>query len=161
VTGRSIFALLLCAAPVLLGDGGAVLAHRTTGPFTITVFASPVPLRTGTADVSVLVQESDTPQPVLDAMVSLQFQSGESVIAVHATREQAQNKLFYASAVNLETPGEWQYSINVSRGSASASLSGTVTIAPAPPVLAAYWSYLALPPVFILIFALHQSLRKA
>lgn len=158
--GKSISALLLCATPALLGDGGAVLAHRTAGAFVITLFASPVPLRAGIADVSVLVQEVATLQPVLDAVVSIKFQSGESEISAQASRELAQNKLFYASEVSFETPGEWQYSITVSRASADASFSGTMTITPAPPKLAAYWAYLMFPPVCILIFALHQRLRN-
>jgi hypothetical protein len=39
-------------------DGGSVLWQRTTGPITVTAFATERPLRTGPVDISFLIENS-------------------------------------------------------------------------------------------------------
>jgi hypothetical protein len=61
--------LSICAlavlATALFADGGTVLSRQESGPFVITVFAAPVPIRAGPIDVTVLVQRRDSLEPVL------------------------------------------------------------------------------------------------
>src|SRR5271154_2989462 len=95
--------LLLLCAPPMFSDGGAIQMRQETSVFIITVFAAPVPLRPGPADISVLVQDRTSQNPVLDAKVFIQ--------TVQATHAQAQNKLLYAASLNLDSPGEWKYSV--------------------------------------------------
>jgi hypothetical protein len=145
-------AILLALIPALFADGGAIQSRQEAGPFVVTVFAAP-------AELSVLVQNRETLDPDLDATVTIRLQHGDSDVTVRATREQAHNKLLRAAVVNLDEPGEWRYTVTVSRPGAQATVTGTMNVAPAEPKLASYWSYLAFPPLCIALFAIHQRLR--
>lgn len=151
--------LLLSALPVF-ADGGAVQSQQTDGPFLVTVFAAPAG---GSIDASVLVQDRTTLNPVLDAQVA--FQIGERII--HATHGQAQNKLLYAASLGpdlwgrlVTSSGRRPYSVSVSRAGSQATITGILQVAPPTAELEAYWSYLALPPCAIALFAANQWLRR-
>jgi hypothetical protein len=155
---RFACALVALATP-LLADGGEVLSRQESGPLVITVFASPVPLRAGPIDLSVLVQTRDALKPVLDAKVSIRLQGASEMLAA-ASRSKAQNKLLYAAALQLPQPGEWKYTVSVQSVAGNAAISGRFQAGlPAPP-LASYGFYLAIPLVLIAIFVLHQWLSR-
>jgi hypothetical protein len=149
---RCAIAVLLTLSPALLADGGAIQSRQEAGPFVITVFAAP-------AEMSVLVQNRETLEPDLEASVSIRLQHGDSDVTVQTTRELAHNKLLRAAAVNLDEPGDWRYTVTVSRSGVQATVTGTMKVAPIERKLASYWSYLAFPPVCIALFAVHQRLK--
>jgi hypothetical protein len=154
--------LLLATSARLLADGGMVLLHQQSPPFVITVFASPTPPRVGAIDLSVLLQASETLEPVLDAEVQIELSKSGSQIQVRATRDQTQNKLLYAASLHLDDPGAWRYTVSVrsaGRTSKPITISGNIAVAAEQPKLAAFGSYLALPFLCLAIFALHQWLR--
>jgi len=141
----------------LLGDGGALLLQQKTGPYLVSVFAAPVPLRAGPVDISVLVQDNKNSTLVLDADVVIHLR-GETL---HASRKQAQNKLLYAATLNLLEPGEWNYSISVCRDEKEDKVKGTLLVAEAGAKPEVYWAYLALPVCAIALFAGNQWLRHS
>ena len=143
---RTFAALLLLAAPSLFADGGTVQLRQEAGPYLITVFTAP-------ADISVLIQNRASMQPVLDADVQIRI--GETQLV--ATHQAAQNKLLYAAPLAAEEVGKLDFTIDVNHGSI---VSGTLNIAQPTPVLASNWEYLALPPVFILLFAVREWLIR-
>jgi hypothetical protein len=154
---------LLLYAQAAHGDGGVVQLKQAAGPFIITVFSAPTALRAGPADISVLVQQHDTNEPVLDAEVAVllaPLRTASAAINTAATRQQATNKLLYAAAVNVPSAGSWELRVTVQHGSTTASVAGTITAAAALPPLLAQWPYLAFPPVAVMLFALHQWLRS-
>lgn len=178
---RARCAVLVVAALALVavarpapGDGGLVRARETSGPFTITLFTSPTPLRAGEADVSVLVQEAGG-ATVLDAEVALEVEpepratrgAGAGALPhaagdrrrVLLTRAQATNRLLHAGRVALEHPGRFRLRATVARGVGRGAVNATVEVAPALPRALALWPYLALPPVAIVLFLFHQWLR--
>jgi len=155
---RSICALALLATP-LFTDGGTVLSRQESGPFVITVFAAPVPLRAGPIELTVLVQTRDALQPVLDANVSIRL-NGASQIVAAASRSNAQNKLLYAATLDLPQPGEWKFTVQARSIAGQAAISGAFQADPPGLPLASYAFYLAIPPMLIAIFALHQGLSR-
>jgi len=156
---RLAWLLLVTAAP-LLADGGAILLHKQSPPFVVTVFASPAPPRVGPIDLSVLVQSSDTLEPVLDADVRFEFAGPDSQVQVQATRSQSGNKLLYAASVHLNDSGNRRYSVSIrAPKSQPITVSGDITVAAGQPKLEAYWDYLMLPFLGLAILALHQWLR--
>lgn len=176
VIGHLLLVICLLLSAAMQGaraDGGVVLAQQTSGPYRITLFGSPSPLRAGPADLSVFVQNAQTGDAVLDPKVQIQVQaaSGDAGVAwlppccsmkaaastMAATHEAAQNKLLYAA--NTIIPASGAHKILVRLDDAEV-LSAPVEIAPAQPPLAHYWSYLALPPLAIAGFALNQRLRR-
>ncbi len=156
MTPRMVTAiLLLSSARLLQADDGTVIVRRESGGLVVTAFASA--LRTGIIDLSVLVQNREGLDPVLDATVELTLTSPDGhEIAVVATHALAQNKLLYAVPVPLDQRGRWTIAIIVWRTGSSVSVGGSFDVAASGAIVC--WKYLAIPPAFLLLFTLHQWL---
>ena len=160
----SLAVALVCAfaAGAARADGGAIRVQEVAGPYRITVWSAPEPLRAGPADLSVLVQRADDGSPALDAEVELRLEGpapGPPVVA-RATREQSTNGLLYAAAVTLPAAGTWRLLAAVRRGSDAVEVGGELPVAPARPRLWSLWPYLALPPAAVAAFALRERLLR-
>jgi hypothetical protein len=152
--------MLLVVAARLLADGGAVQLHEESGPFAVTVFASPSPPRTGPVDISVLVQDRESLGALLDADVTVHLWHGTTELTAQATRAQAQNKFLYAATLNVLDSGEWKYSVTVQRGSVRTEVSSSTIIAAAQAGLSSHWAAIAVAPLCILLFSFHQFLTR-
>src|SRR5713101_8167935 len=142
-------ALAIMAQAAAWADGGTVLLRQEAGDLVITVFASPSPLSVGPVDISLLLQNRNGLEPVLDANVSLVFRAHDSEMEFWArpTREQARNKLLYAAPVMFSKPGKWQIAVTVARNGQEAHAAGILEVAPAPHRTVSYAGYLAFPPL--------------
>ncbi|MBV8807475.1 MAG: hypothetical protein JO033_02275 [Acidobacteriaceae bacterium] len=149
---------------LLFADGGTVQLRKQAGPFEITLFSTPSPLRVGRADLSVMVQRVSDHSPVLDANVKLHLRrrGGDNIIEVFAParHENATNKLLYAANVNLISAGDWLAEVEVIEGGATADVAGQVMVLPASPPAVAYWPYFALVPLAIALFVFNRWLRR-
>ncbi len=138
--------------------------RKQAGPFEITLFSTPSPLRVGRADLSVMVQRVSDQSPVLDANVKLHLRrrGGDNIIEVFAParHENATNKLLYAASVNFIRAGDWLAEVEVIEGGATADVAGQVTVLPASAPLIAYWPYFALVPLAIALFVFNRWLRQ-
>jgi hypothetical protein len=110
---------LLAAFPLArdaLANGGTVrISRAAVGPYLVSVFTSPTPLRTGEVDVSVLVQDQER-ETVLDVPVRVEAVPLEADVAPlrhEATREQATNKLFKAAKFPVPREGSWEFRVHV------------------------------------------------
>src|SRR5229473_3729480 len=138
--------LLLPALAILTqasawADGGTVLLRQEAGDLVITVFASPSPLSVGPIDISLLLQNRNGLEPVLDADVSLLLHKGDAQgieLQARPTREQARNKLLYAAPVTFSEPGKWQIAVAVRRNGKETSAVGVLEVAPTPNHAASY-----------------------
>lgn len=111
-------------------DGDVMRMQQTSGPFRISVFTEPDPLASGPCDVSVLVQDRDTGEPILDAPVSLAITHTKSAddppVLIPATSEASSLKLLEAGTVNLPHAGAWNLRVMVRRGSIESVAQGTL-----------------------------------
>jgi hypothetical protein len=101
------------------GGGVPQLINAEVGPYWVSVWTQPNPLRVGQVHITVAVSEPpaasssqrEAGAPVLDAMVQVQFQppagSGQPW-TTSATHEGAINKLLYETDVHLAEAGSWQ-----------------------------------------------------
>jgi hypothetical protein len=157
--------VIILAQATALADGGIVQLRKQAGPFMITVFTAPAPLSAGPVDISLLLQNRNGLEPVLDATVSLILRSEASGAEIQArpTREQAQNKLLYAAPVTLAETGKWQLDVTVLRNGERTEATGTIDVAPAFEMASSYWGYFAFPPLMIVAFVVRERLirRKA
>jgi hypothetical protein len=155
---------LLAKVPAAWGHhGGVVQLTEKAGPFIVTVFTEPTPVRAGPAEISVMVQDGSNRRPVLDAEVTLHLRkrrSEEPQIVAKATRQNATNKLMYAADVELPAAGEWQLRVMVHRGAVSTQIAGELMAAPPRIALVSLSPYLALLSVGFGLFALHRQLRR-
>src|SRR5208283_1190950 len=147
----------LCFAG-LLGSGSSddddqvVRLRATSGAFSVAVFAPAGDLASGPANVSVLVQDRNTQDTVLDATVDLTIHpSADSSVPsspVRATHEQSENKLLQTAEVNLPAGGEWTLNTSVQRNAEHAEFSLPLRAVKGETTTGFHWSYLVL-----LIFA--------
>lgn len=109
-----LLALLSLTAPALANGGIVRIAAAPVGPWFVTVYSSPTPLRTGEVDISVLVQ--DSADRVVDVPVTVDATPVGFVaepVYSPATRAQATNKLFKAAKFDLGVPGTWEFRVGV------------------------------------------------
>lgn len=155
--------LVLCGLVLpclLIADGGAVLFQRHAGPFVVTLFSASAPLRSGPADLSVLLVSAADNQPVLDATVTLNLAQEGKQQAVPATHAEATNKLLYAATPDLPKAGKWQAAILIDQHGTHAEATGIIDVLPGPPRLLDYWLYFAIVPLMIALFLVHQRLKR-
>lgn len=96
-------------------NGGQVqVADRPVGPYRVTVTSSPNPLRTGAADITVIVLQG-TDQLVTDATVSVDATPAQGGVTRRfpATHQNALNKRYYAANVQFTAPGRWLLVVHV------------------------------------------------
>ena len=156
--------ILICV-PTLVrvarADGGVVMCQRTSAPFTITLFATEMPLRPGPADFSVLLEQPDGHSPILDAQVFIELEhEAGMIIRAQATRSQARNKLLYCSLINLPAAGHWKIRLDIRRGDTRAEVLSDLVVAAPQPVLLSHWELIAVPPIIIILFILNQLLGR-
>jgi hypothetical protein len=139
--------LLLAVASNLWADGGVLVLRQQSGPLIVNVFMA-------AGDISVLLQDSKSLAPELDAEVSLTIDD-DVISARHAA---AQNKLLYAAPVKFDRPGRRDITITVRRAGETFTATGVIDVPPATTIT--HWGYLALPPAAIALFGLNQWLRR-
>ncbi len=174
---RGAALLLALAAPATArADGGLVRASVEQDGLTVTLFTAPTPLRAGVADVSVLVQDARSREPLLDAQVTVHLAAQDGagdvaaghrghhgaghVEAVRLTGEAASNKILKAARVELPEPGRYRLRAEVRRGAQRATAAADVEVAPPGARWREIGWALAVPPVAIVLFAVHQALRR-
>ena len=109
---RTIILAVVFLQPLseLHADGGSVRLSEQRGTYRITVFTSPTPLRAGTVDISVFVQDAGTGEAVASTQITIRAarrEHPEAVIEQPATTAAATNKLFKAAVFDLPEPGLW------------------------------------------------------
>ena len=160
----AIVALLLAffaAAQLSWCDGGALILHQRTGAMSVSLFASPAPARAGMTDFSVLLQDAETQDVLLDGTIKLQLtKAGMSPIEADATTGQATNKLLYAAAVDVPSAGAWTITVRCRVHGKEESASGTLAVLAPEPPLVSYWPYFAVVPVAIFLFIFNQKLKS-
>jgi hypothetical protein len=127
ITGFFLLALVLSLSPdIAWAHGGGVpqLTNAEAGPYWVSAWTSPDPLRVGQAYITVAVSKptagtvgrSEAGPPVLDAAVLVEFEpldyDGEG-LAVPATHGDAANKLFYEADLDLPETGRWGVVVSV------------------------------------------------
>ncbi len=153
------------AMPVpVFPDGGSLIVRKQEGPIVISVFSAETQIRAGTADLSVMVQNSSDQSAVMDAIVMLRLTSstGGNVteVAAPATHTKATNKTLYAAQMTIPYSGVWRLSAEVTAGHETAGVSADLDVAPAAPPIQRYWPYFALVPFVILLFVFNRWLRS-
>ena len=83
-----------------------MLLHQDAGAFTITLFAAPQPLHAGAADLSVMVQDRNSGEVLLDPVIDLTVgrKRGRMQQTVRLARGQASNRLLQAATVHFQAP---------------------------------------------------------
>ena len=162
-------ALLLPTSALLRADGGITVGQIEQDGVRVTVFAAPVPVRAGPLDVTFLVQEIPSNQPVTDAVIActtrklgssspnpVRLPAWCSAVApgtrILATAAHSRNKLLSGAYVPLTEAGRWDLDIQVTRGPESFSAVIPLNVAAPQSPLSTWWPLIALVPAAILLY---------
>lgn len=157
------------------GDGGRVQMQAEADGYVITLLTSPTPLRAGPADISVLVQDAATRQPILNAevMISLHHATGDTQevaweppccslksrndpAALTATLGKGNNKLLYCAMTDLPFSGSWDVAVRVN----DTVVRGEIQVDTPPRPVTAYWPFFLLPPLAVAGFVLRERIAR-
>lgn len=118
------------------GGGTPQLVNAQAGPYRVSAWTQPDPIRVGRVHITVAVAEPATEQSeadnlILDATVRVHLdhlsRDGESLVVL-ATRENAVNKLFYEADLDLTSEGEWRMTIQVEGPAGAGSANFEVAV---------------------------------
>jgi hypothetical protein len=154
---------LLGFAASAYADGGRLRLHAPAGPFVVTLFTTPDPLRADDADFSVALERASSGALVNDADITLILTPAEGErgrIELQATRAAATSAFLQAADVKLPHPGSWKVTVAVRQGSESGECSTTLDVLPKSPLGGQIFWEVLLVPFLALLFAVHQRLKS-
>jgi hypothetical protein len=112
-------------------------------------------------DVSVLVQDASTGNPLTQVQVRLRMtKSGRLPLECPATSKTATNKLLHAAQFELPEPGAWHLEVHVRGSRGLAVLAGDVQVAEPLARWEQFWPWFGWPALAIAIFCLHHVLEQ-
>lgn len=170
--------ILIAVAPFVRADGGIPIGQIERDGLRVTVFAAPVPVRAGPLDVTFLVQEIPSNQPVWDAAIfctvaqlgpppsnPVRLPAWCSSIApgtrVPATGSHSRNKFLSGAYLPLTGPGRWELTVLVTRGSTNFSAAIPLDVAAPQPPLSTWWPLIALVPAALILYVWRSFLLRA
>jgi len=170
VTFVALFsAVVLCLAGLLaLGsndDDDQVMRFKgESGPFAAAVFAPSGDVAVGPSTFSVLVQDRDTQDVVLDATVDLVARpvsaAEQAPITAAAYNVASANKLLQSAELNLPNEGDWTLSIAVRRNSDSGEFSAPLHVAKPGAEVGMSWPGVAIAAFTLILFGTYFGRRR-
>jgi hypothetical protein len=143
-------------------DMGRMILSEQQGDTRISVFVSPDPLRAGPIDISVLLQYSETGQPIDDAEVNLRITPSDDrgpAIYSNATQAAATNKLLRAALLDLPNLGSWDVEINyIAHNTPAHQVEFTLQAGPPLAQWFTLWPWFTWPAAVVLLFGIHCRL---
>jgi hypothetical protein len=144
-----------------IADGGSIRLSRKNGGYQITVFTAPTPFRAGAVDISALIQDATTGDPMTPVRVTVRMtKPGGLALEYPATTDAATNKLFRAAQFELPEPGRWEMQVRVEGLHGIAVIGGEVEAAKPLPRWAEIWPWIGWPALVVALFSIHQALAR-
>jgi len=142
-------------------DGGSMRLSEKIDGYQITVFTAPTPFRAGPVDISVLVQDSVTGEPMPLAQVTVRMTKlGQHSLEYPATREAATNKLLRAAQFELPEPGRWEMQVQVKGLHGLSEIGGEVEAAEPLPRWQELGPWIGWPALAVVLFGIHQVIEQ-
>lgn len=151
---------ILSVAPAR-GDGGTLRVWDRQGRYEIAVFTAPSPFVAGPVDISVLVLDSASGEPVLNADVIVKVAPvgrPESAVLHPATSGAATNKLFYAALFELSEPGSFMVEVVIEGAKQEVRARFAVEAANGRYRRMDLWPWICWPAPVIVLYGIHQWL---
>ncbi len=148
-------------SPAVWADGGRVVLVELHGDMEVSVFASPNPLRAGPVDISVLLQDAKSDQPVTDAQVSVdltQRMNPKRRIHAVATSAAATNKLMLAALAELPEPGWWDVEVHCHTAHGDSQSRFALEAGRPLPRWLSVWPWFSWPFGAVILFGVHRLL---
>ena len=166
---RPWIVLFFCAgfwgsSAVALADGGGVVFSGESGSVRVTMFVAPVPPRVGPVDLSLLVQDLGSLEPIVGYAAHLTLKGDDATlepIEAVMDRSGATNALFQSALIEMPLAGTWQVMLEVKTGGTEHAFQFPLTVqTPA----ARFWDvaiWIVLPLIPLLLFLAGKLRRVA
>jgi len=116
------------------GGGTVQVSRAPAGPYLVTVWLSPTPVRAGRPfHLSISVVSDDGREtPVLDAQVAVQLTAGDSeaVVASTTAPASAANRLIYEADLTAPEPGAYRADITISGPAGEGEIALDIAVEP-------------------------------
>lgn len=159
----SVVTFFMLSASLLYADGGRLQLHQQTGPFVVSLFTTPDPLTTDMADFSVAVERTGELGIVQDAEITLvltDVNHPEERLVKQANHQQATSRFLEAANFSFPHSGMWHVLVIVHEGADVATCSANIIVQPRPVYQDRVWTMIALLPLALLMFVLHQRVKR-
>jgi len=144
-----------------LADGGSMRLTGKRGGYRIAVFTAPTPFRAGAVDISALVQDASTGDPMTLVKVTVRMtKPGRLALEYPATTEAATNKLFRAAQFELPESGRWALEVEVRGSHGLAVIGGELEAAEPLPRWRELWPWISWPALAIALFGIPQFFAR-
>jgi len=145
-------------------DEQVLRSKETSGPFAVAIFGPPGNLAAGSSRFSVLVQNRESHEVLLDASVDLTAQPFSETQAeptsARASRADSANKLLQTAELNLPAQGEWTLNIAVRNNSNGSHFSTPLRVVRAEAEVEYPWSYAFMAVFFAILVAVYFRRRR-
>lgn len=155
------FSLTLLATASARGDGGTLRAWERRGGWEIAVFTEPTPPAVGPVDISVLVLDPATGEPIPDARITVEVRpEGRPELATRhlATADAASNKLLRDAVFELRHPGRCEVAVDVVRSDDRARVQFGLDVASRSTPAPGLWPWILWPAPVVAAYGVHRGL---
>ena len=140
------------------GDGGTLRAWQRRGGYEIAVFTEPTPFVAGPVDISVLLLDTATGEPVPGTDVAVEVDCRGRTMRHPATTDAATNKLLHAAVFNLDASGRCEVNVIVDGPNGPAQLRFDLDVARPSTLRDGIWWWILWPAVVIAVYGVHRRL---
>ena len=136
-------------------------AWKRQGGYEVAAFTEPSPVVTGSVDISVLLLDRDTGEPIEEARIVVQVRpEGRSseVTSHQATKRAATNKLLQAAVFELRRPGRRMVNIRIEGPIDHAEVQFEMEVGSAWSPRAGIWPWILWPLPVVLLYCIHRRM---
>lgn len=145
----------------VLGDGGTLRAWKQDGTYDVAVFTEPTPFVSGTVDVSVLLLDRKSGEPITNAEVTVEVSRVDRSPEAGrhpATRQAATNKLLYAAVFTIRATGRYRFRVDVHGPNGVVEVPFDVEVGNRWTPGLGVWSWILWPLPITLLYTIHRRL---
>jgi hypothetical protein len=145
-------------AATALGDGGTLRAWKRHGDYEIAAFTEPSPVVTGSVDISVLILDHETGEPIEDARIVVEVRPKgrpAEVMSHRATRQAATNQLLRAAVFELRDPGRRVVNIRIEGPNDQTQIQFEMDVGRAWSPQAGIWPWILWPLPVVVLYGIH------
>jgi hypothetical protein len=154
------FALWLWSVPAL-GDGGTLRAWKQQANADVAVFTEPSPVVTGPVDISVLLLDRKTGEPIQNAKVTIDVsptnRPGQPVHRL-ATRKAQANKLFQSAIFELRDVGHSEVRVRVEGPGEPVEIRFDLDVGESWTPRTGIWPWILWPIPLVVLYTIHRRL---
>lgn len=157
----SICLIMIACAGMVRADVGSPCWSGRAGGYQVAVFQSPSPLRVGTSEISLLVQDAATREFLPNAHARVRFtprdQPDEKSLSEFEPATSG-NRLLQSAPLHLPQTGWWDFELTIDAPLEPTALRFSAEVADTPPRWLTFWPWFSWPAVAVVLFGIHQWL---